>query len=103
MRTWRALPTYINKTEDAQKQSNRAGNLITDPTLLLIAANAMLRTDRFLRANEIWEDLPGVDRTWVRWKFIYRKADMADKVKKATQGGKGRFGANGAFYKVPGP
>ena len=60
------IPTYINKLEDAQKQSNRAGNPITDPTLLIFAANAMLRTDRFPRANEIWEDLPGADRTWVR-------------------------------------
>ena len=55
------IPTYINKLEDAQKQSNQAGNLITDPTLLLFAANSMLRTDRFLPANEIWEDLPGAN------------------------------------------
>ena len=40
------IPTYINKLEDAQKQSNREDNPITDPTLLLFAANAMLRTDR---------------------------------------------------------
>ena len=63
----------------------------------------MLRTDRFPRANEIWDDLPGADRTWVRWKTIYRKADMADKVKKAAQGGQDHFGAHGAFDKVPGP
>ena len=42
----------------------------------------MLRTDRFPRANEIWEELPGADRTWERWKDIYRKANMAEKVKK---------------------
>ena len=52
------IPTYINMLEDAQKQSNRAGNPITDPTLLLFASNAMLRTDQFPWANEIWEDLP---------------------------------------------
>ena len=45
------IPAYINKLEDAQKQSNRAGNPITDPTLLLFAANAMLRTDRFPQSN----------------------------------------------------
>ena len=60
------IPTYIKKLEDAQKQSNRAGNPITDPTLLLFAANAMLLTDRFPRSNEIWEDLPSDDQTWVR-------------------------------------
>ena len=63
----------------------------------------MLRTDRFPRANEIWEDLPGADRTWVRWKSIYRKADVADKFKKSSQGGHDHFGAHGAFDKVPGP
>ena len=55
------IPTYINNLEDAQKQSNRAGHPITDPTLLLFVTNAMLRTDSFLRANEIWEGLPGAD------------------------------------------
>ena len=55
------IPTYINNLKDAQKQSNRAGNPITDPTLLLFAENAIMRTDRLPRANEIWEDLPGAD------------------------------------------
>ena len=55
------IPTYINNMEDAQKQSIQAGNLITYPTLLLFATNEMLRTDRFLRANKIWEDLSGAD------------------------------------------
>ena len=41
------IPTYINMLEDAQKQSIRAGNPITDPTLLLFASDAMLHTDRF--------------------------------------------------------
>ena len=97
------IPAYINKLEDAQKHSNRAGNPIKDPTLLLFAANTMLRTDRFLWANEIWEELTGADRTWSRWKKIYRKADMAEKGKKTAQGGQDHFGAHGAFDKVPGP
>ena len=97
------ITTYINKLEDAQKQSNRAGNLIADPTLLLFAANAMLHTDRFPRANEIWEDLPGADRTWIRWKTIYQNSDMADKVKNAAKGVQDYFGPHGAFDKVPEP
>ena len=47
------IPKYFKKLEDAQKQSNRAGNPSTDPTLLLFASNTMLRTDRLLRANKI--------------------------------------------------
>ena len=62
----KGIPYYINKLEDAQKQSTRAGKPITDPTLLLFAANAMLRTNRFPQANEIWEEFPGADRTWAR-------------------------------------
>ena len=63
----------------------------------------MFCTDRFLRANNIWEELPCANRTWSRWKAIYRKADMAEKVKKTAQGGQYHFGAHDAFYKVPGP
>ena len=91
------IPEYINKLKDAQKQSTRESNPITDLTLLLFAANVMLLTDRFPRANEIWEELPGADRTWARWKAIYRKADMAEKVKKIAQGGQDHFEAHGTF------
>ena len=94
------IPTYINMLEDSQRQSNRAGNPITDPTLLQFAANAMLCTDHFPRENEIWEDLPSNERTWARWKTINFKADMANKVKKAAKGGQDHFGDHGAFDKV---
>ena len=97
------VPTYINMLKDAQKQSNKAGNPITDPTFLLFASNTMLRTDRFPWANEIWEDLSRNKRKWARWKIIYRKADMADKIKKAAKGRQDYFGDHGAFDKVPTP
>ena len=93
------IPEYINKLKDAQKQSTQAGNPITDPTLLNFAANAMLRTDRFPWANEIWEELPGANRIWTRWKEIYRKSDIAEKFEKTAQGGQDHFGTNGAFDK----
>ena len=93
------IPKYINRLEDSHKQSNRAGNPITDPTLLLFAANVMLRTNRPPRANEIWEEFTSSDRNWARWKAIYPKADMAQKVKKTTQGKQDQFGAHGAFEK----
>ena len=96
-------PEYINKLEDSQKQSTRVGNPITDPTLLLFAANAMLHTNRFPRANKSWEELPGADRTWARWKAIYQKADMAKKVKKTAQGVQDHCGSHGAFDKEIAP
>ena len=95
----KGIPEYINKLDDAQKKSTRAGNPTTEPTIVLFAANAMLRTDRFPWANEIWEELPGSDRTWARQKLIYRKADIAGRVKKTAQGVQYQFGAHGAFDK----
>ena len=99
----KGITTYIKNPEDAQKQSNRAGNPITDPTFILFVANVMFCTKRLPQANEIWKDLLGADQTWSRWKTIYKKSDMADKVKKAAQGGQDHFGAHGAFNKVPVP
>ena len=93
------IPEYVNKLEDAQKQSNRSGKPITDPTLILFAANAMFHTDRFPWVNEIWEELPRSDSNWARWKYIYRKSDMAEKVKKTTQGGEDQFEGHCAFKK----
>ena len=46
-----------------------------------------------------WEELASSDRNWARWKTIYRKASMAEKVKKTAQGGQDKFGAHGAFKK----
>ena len=52
------ITNYINALEDVQKVSKRVGNPITEDTLLLIATNAMLSMECFLRTKEIWEDLP---------------------------------------------
>ena len=41
------IPEYINAFKDAQKRSKREGNPITDYTLLLIAKNTMLLTERY--------------------------------------------------------
>ena len=93
------IPEYINKLEDSQKHSTRAGNMITYPTLLLFGANAIFRTDRFPRANEIWEELTVSYRNWSRWKAIYRKADMTEKFNKNAQGRQDQFLEHGAFNK----
>ena len=41
------FPEYINPLQDAQKQSKREGNPITEDALLLIVSNAMLTSDHF--------------------------------------------------------
>ena len=50
------IPEYINMLEDAQRQAGRAGQTITDETLLLFASTAMLTSERFPRANDDWKD-----------------------------------------------
>ena len=56
------MPEYINTLEDAQKQSRRANHDITDATLLLMATNAMLATQRFPRQRTLGgKNLPGQD------------------------------------------
>ena len=58
------ITEYINALEDAQKLFKRSGNPITEYTLLLIAKNAILSTEHFPRADEIWEDLPKNEKFW---------------------------------------
>ena len=54
--------------EDAQKQAGRAGQTITNKTLLLFALTAMLITERFPRTNDEREDRAESDKTWADWK-----------------------------------
>ena len=70
------MPEYINALEDAQKQSRSANHNITYATLLLMATNAMLATQRFLRANKRWEKKNYQAKTWPAWKNLYKEADQ---------------------------
>ena len=67
------IPEYVNALEDVQKRSKRAGNPITEETLLIIATNTMILAERFSRADEIWEDLPK-KKNWPAWKNLYKAA-----------------------------
>ena len=50
------IPEYINMLEDAQRQAGRSGRTIANDTLLLFASTDMLTSERFLRANDDWEE-----------------------------------------------
>ena len=96
------IPEYVNALEDAQKRFKRAGNPIMEDTLLLIATNAMLSTERFPRADEIWEDLTKNGKVWPAWKNLYNAADRKAKVKKQAVRGHDQFGAaHGALRQAP--
>ena len=45
------IPEYINALEDAQKASKRAGNTVTNYTMVIIATDAMLVNVTFPRDN----------------------------------------------------
>ena len=69
------IPEYTNALEDTQKRSKWAGNTITSATLLLIATNAMLSTERFSCSEKIWEELRKDRNYWYAWKNVYKTAD----------------------------
>ena len=67
------IPEYVNALKDAQKRCKRTGNSIMEDTLLLIATNAMLSTDSFPQADEIWYDIPKNRKNWLDWKICTRQ------------------------------
>ena len=67
-----SIPEYINALEDAQKMAALLdeSNEIADGTLLLIASMSALKSQRYPRANEKWEDLTEEAQTWEAWKVV---------------------------------
>lgn len=81
-----SIPEYIEAMERAQEQSERADNKISDTMLVNIATRAMLSSERHPRTNDDWENLSKTERTWPKWKTMYRDADNKAKVKKKARG-----------------
>ena len=88
----KGIPEYINMLEDAQRQAGRAGRTIADETLLLFASTAMLMSERFLRANDDWEERAERDKTWSKWKTTYKRAHTKARVKGQANDGSIKFG-----------
>ena len=78
----RGIPKYFISLENAHKYSKRAGNLIMEGTLHLIATNTMLLTERYPQVDKRWEYLPKKENAWTAWKNMYKAADRKAKVKK---------------------
>ena len=96
------IPDYINVLEDSQNKSNRAGNPITDSTLVLIATNTIISTEHFPCADKSLEGLSKDKKDWDTWKNLYKAADQKAKVKNQSVGGQEQFGATcGALKKSP--
>ena len=90
------IPEYINMLEDAQREAGRAGRIISDETLLLFSSTAMLKSERFPRTNDDWEDRVERYKTWEQWKTAYKRAHAQARVKAQANDGSAKFGAANA-------
>ena len=88
------VPEYINALEDAQKMTALwdKSNEIADGTLLLIASMSILKSQRFPRAKEKWENLTKDAQKWEAWKVLYKDAHAKDRINKSATTGD-QFGA----------
>ena len=89
----KGFPKYINNLKDAQRQAGWAARTKADETLLLFASTAMLSSERFLRANDNWEERAERDKTWSQWKTAYKWAHAKARVKAQANNGSVKFGA----------
>ena len=74
------IPQYIAALDKAQLQVARTEIPILDNYLMVVATKAMLLSKRFPRANEDWEDLENVSKSWMKWCKLYKKADMKETI-----------------------
>ena len=66
---------------------------IDNATLVMYATRAVLSTDRYPKANDLWEDLDRVNRTWKEWKAIYTKAERKTIMKRMAANNIKQFGS----------
>jgi hypothetical protein len=92
------IPQYINMLEDAQKNAKRAGMPIPDIKLVMMALEAVLAAQHFLREVDDWEGLPSSARTWSGWKMAFRLAHVKRQCQiLALGGGEPLGGAHGVL------
>ena len=93
---------YINMLEDARDRAARIAQRqgktrkpIVDEDLLDTATTAHIKMEQFPRANEEWEDLLPHEKTWAKWKGMYKAAENKARVK-VSASGENSFGGAGA-------
>ena len=63
--TTNTILQYIAALEKAQLQATRAEIPILNNYLMMVATKSMLSSERFPWANEDWEDLEKVSKSWM--------------------------------------
>ena len=64
--TKKMILQYILALEKVQLKAARAEMPIPDNYLMMMATKAMLSPEHFPRANEYWEDLEKVSKSWMK-------------------------------------
>ena len=84
---------YINMLEDGMERAARIAkkqgkkrNPIDDDDLLDMATTAHIKMEQFPRTNEEWEDLLPHEKTWAKWKGLYKAAENKARVKVSASG-----------------
>ena len=65
---------------------------IADATLVMMSTKAMLETEHYPKADDVWEELSKKERKWSMWKEIYKKADHKVIIKRKVGGDVEQFG-----------
>jgi hypothetical protein len=86
------IPKYIQLLEDAQRKAARAGLLVTDQTLTILASTALLAADTFPCITVLWEELDPADKTWPAWKAAYLEAHKLRANRLRATGGANNLG-----------
>jgi hypothetical protein len=96
------IPQYIIMLEDAQKKAQRAGMLIADIKLVMMASAAVLAAQHFPRKVDDWEGLPAAACTWTAWKTSFCFAHLKRQLQiLASGGGEPLGGAHGITPALP--
>jgi hypothetical protein len=70
------IPQFIVMMKDAQKNAKRAGMLIANVKLVMMALAAVLTDQHFPCEVDNWEGLLATSRTWQAWKVVFCLAHL---------------------------
>ena len=97
----RVNPRVHHTPDGTQSKATSDNNPITKAMLFIIATNAILNMEKFLRANEYWEELDAGQHMMKKWKTTYRASAKKATIKKKAIGNKDQFGASHGVMQQP--
>ena len=65
--TTNSIADYIKALKDLQRKEKLAKNPVSNKYLVIVATNALMGSQRFLRVNNDWEDLNNLNKDWAKW------------------------------------